>query len=92
LPGAIPVVERSQGCVFADTENPGPNHVIDEARNIPGVVRADALFGVLNMQKFVYSSQDLTVSPFIHCVGQLPVPAVNWIVGFSRADVDSNTE
>ena len=32
--------------VFLDTVNPGPMRIVKEVRKIPGVVRADALFGV----------------------------------------------
>lgn len=35
-----------QAYVFLDTENPGPMRIVKEIRKIPGVVRADALFGV----------------------------------------------
>jgi len=31
--------------VFVDTDNPGPRHVCQEVRKLPGVVRADALLG-----------------------------------------------
>jgi len=36
---------RVQAYVFIDTENPGPKRIVGEVRKIPGVVRADALFG-----------------------------------------------
>lgn len=36
---------RFEAYVFIDTENPGPRRVCQELRRIPGVVRADALFG-----------------------------------------------
>jgi DNA-binding Lrp family transcriptional regulator len=35
-----------QAFVFIDTRNPGPKLIVKEIRKIPGVVRADALFGV----------------------------------------------
>lgn len=31
--------------VFVDTENPGPKRVVKAVRELPGVVRADALLG-----------------------------------------------
>jgi DNA-binding Lrp family transcriptional regulator len=36
---------KVQAYVFIDTENPGPKRIVAEVRKIPGVVRADALFG-----------------------------------------------
>lgn len=36
---------KVQAYVFIDTENPGPKRIVGEVRKIPGVVRADALFG-----------------------------------------------
>ncbi len=38
--------EKVQAYVFVDTRNPGPKRVVGDPRRIPGVVRADALFGV----------------------------------------------
>ena len=35
-----------QAYVFIDTKNPGPKRIVTEIRKVPGVVRADALFGV----------------------------------------------
>jgi DNA-binding Lrp family transcriptional regulator len=35
-----------QSYVFIDTRNPGPKLIVKEIRKIPGVTRADALFGV----------------------------------------------
>jgi len=37
---------KMQVYVFIDTANPGPKRIVGEVRKIPGVVRADALFGV----------------------------------------------
>lgn len=37
---------KVQAYVFLDTVNPGPMRIVKEVRKIPGVVRADALFGV----------------------------------------------
>ena len=37
---------KVQAYVFLDTVNPGPMRIVREVRKIPGVVRADALFGV----------------------------------------------
>ncbi len=34
-----------QACVFVTTTNPGPRAACRQIRRIPGVVRADALFG-----------------------------------------------
>ncbi len=39
-------MKRVQAYVFLDTVNPGPMRIVGEVRKIPGVVRADALFGV----------------------------------------------
>lgn len=36
---------KAQAYVFIDTENPGPKKNVAEVRRMPGVVRADALFG-----------------------------------------------
>jgi len=36
---------KVQAYVFIDTENPGPKRIVGDVCNIPGVVRADALFG-----------------------------------------------
>ncbi len=37
---------KFQAYVFVDTENPGAKRIAGCVRKIPGVVRADALFGV----------------------------------------------
>ena len=37
---------KVQAYVFLDTVNPGPLRIVKKVRKIPGVVRADALFGV----------------------------------------------
>jgi len=37
---------KVQAYVFLDTVKPGPMRIVKEVRKIPGVVRADALFGV----------------------------------------------
>jgi DNA-binding Lrp family transcriptional regulator len=36
---------KVQAYVFIDTVNPGPKRIVTEVRKLPGVVRADALFG-----------------------------------------------
>jgi Lrp/AsnC ligand binding domain len=36
---------KVQAYRFIDTENPGPKRIVGEVRKIPGVLRADALFG-----------------------------------------------
>jgi len=36
---------KVQAYVFIDTDNPGPKKIVGEVRKVPGVVRADALFG-----------------------------------------------
>jgi hypothetical protein len=38
-------VAKVTAYVVVDTENPGPKRVVREIRRLPGVVRADALFG-----------------------------------------------
>jgi DNA-binding Lrp family transcriptional regulator len=40
------MAKKVQAYVFVDTVNPGPKRVVAALRKIPGVVRADALFGV----------------------------------------------
>jgi DNA-binding Lrp family transcriptional regulator len=37
---------KIQAYVFVDTTNPGPKRIVKRLREIPGVVRADALFGL----------------------------------------------
>jgi DNA-binding Lrp family transcriptional regulator len=38
-------VSKIWAYVFVDTVNPGPKRVVREIRKLPGVARADALFG-----------------------------------------------
>jgi DNA-binding Lrp family transcriptional regulator len=48
-----------QAYVFIDTRNPGPKRIVKEIRKIPGVVRADALFGVPDIIALV-EGEDIT--------------------------------
>ena len=45
--------------VFVDTVNPGPKRVVREIRKLPGVVRADALFGTPDVIAIV-EGEDIT--------------------------------
>ena len=44
---------KVQAYVFLDTVNPGPMRIVREVRKIPGVVRADALFGLPDIDALV---------------------------------------
>jgi DNA-binding Lrp family transcriptional regulator len=46
-------MRKVQAYVFLDTVNPGPMRIVAEVRKIPGVVRADALFGVPDIMALV---------------------------------------
>ena len=46
-------MKKIQAYVFLDTVNPGPMRIVVEVRKIPGVVRADALFGVPDIMALV---------------------------------------
>jgi DNA-binding Lrp family transcriptional regulator len=46
-------MKKVEAYVFLDTVNPGPMRIVTEVRKIPGVVRADALFGVPDIMVLV---------------------------------------
>jgi len=46
-------MKKIQAYVFVDTVNTGPMRIVVEVRKIPGVVRADALFGVPDIMALV---------------------------------------
>ena len=46
-------MKKVEAYVFLDTINPGPMRIVKEVRKIPGVVRADALFGVPDIMVLV---------------------------------------
>jgi len=46
-------MKKVQAYVFLDTVNPGPMRIVAEVRKIPGVIRADALFGVPDIMALV---------------------------------------
>ena len=60
-----------QAYVFIDTENPGPKRVVAEVRKIPGVVRADALFGVPDIVAIVEGSDIATMDAVIDRIVEL---------------------
>jgi len=52
-------VSKIWAYVFVDTVNPGPKRVVREIRKLPGVVRADALFGTPDVIAIV-EGEDIT--------------------------------
>jgi Lrp/AsnC ligand binding domain len=62
---------KVQAYVFVDTENPGPKRVVCELRKIPGVVRADALFGVPDVVAIVEGDDIATMDAVIDRIAEL---------------------
>jgi AsnC-like helix-turn-helix protein len=79
------VTRKVQAYVFVDTTNPGPKLVVKEIRNLAGVVRADALFGVPDVVALVegddIASMDAVVDRIAELEGVLDTESkvVRWI-------------
>ena len=56
---------KVQAYVFIDTTNPGPKRIVSLLRNIPGVVRADALFGTPDILALVEGDDVATMDAVI---------------------------
>ena len=74
-----------QAYVFIDTENPGPKRIVGEVRKIPGVVRADALFGVPDIIAIVegedVAAMDLVIDAIVEIPGVIDSESkvVRWV-------------
>jgi hypothetical protein len=66
---------KFQAYVFVDTKNPGPKHIVRKVRKIPGVVRADALFGVPDIIALVegqdIAKMDVVIDQIVELKGVL---------------------
>lgn len=62
---------KVQGYVFIDTDNPGPKRIVGEVRKIPGVVRADALFGAPDVIAIVEGDDIATMDAVIDQIAAL---------------------
>ena len=58
--------------VFITTTNPGPRRAVQQIRRIPGVVRADALFGAPDVVAIVAGDDLLTMDAVIDTIAELP--------------------
>ncbi len=63
--------KKVQAYVFVDTVNPGPKRVVGELRKIPGVVRADALFGVPDVIALVEGDDIAAMDTVIDRIAEL---------------------
>jgi len=61
-----------QAYVFVDTENPGPKRIVPLIRDIPGVVRADALFGIPDIIALVEGKDIATMDAVIDRIVEIP--------------------
>jgi len=74
-----------QAYVFIDTRNPGPKLIVKEIRKIPGVVRADALFGVPDIIALVegedIAAMDAAIDAIVEIDGVLDSDSkvVRWV-------------
>jgi len=74
-----------QAYVFIDTTNPGPKRIVREVREIPGVVRADALFGVPDIIALVegedIAAMDEVIDRIVEIEGVLDTESkvVRWV-------------
>lgn len=62
---------KVQAYVFIDTENPGPKRIVKEVRKIPGVVRADALFGLPDIVALVEGGDIASMDAVIDRIAEL---------------------
>jgi DNA-binding Lrp family transcriptional regulator len=74
-----------QAYVFIDTTNPGPKRIVREVQEIPGVVRADALFGVPDIIALVegedIAAMDEVIDRIVEIEGVLDTESkvVRWV-------------
>ncbi len=62
---------KVEAYVFIDTENPGPKRIVKEVREIPGVVRADALFGTPDIVALVEGEDIAAMDAVIDRIAEL---------------------
>lgn len=62
---------KVQAYVFIDTENLGPKRIVAEVRKIPGVVRADALFGMPDIVAIVEGDDVATMDAVIDAIAEI---------------------
>jgi DNA-binding Lrp family transcriptional regulator len=76
---------KFQAYVFVDTKNPGPKHLVGKVRKIPGVIRADALFGVPDIIALVegedIAKMDVVIDQIVELKGVLDKESkvVRWV-------------
>lgn len=66
------ITKKLWAYVFVDTENPGPKRVVREVRKLPGVVRADALFGTPDIVVIVEGDDIAETDAVIDAIAELP--------------------
>jgi hypothetical protein len=62
---------KVEAYVFVDTENPGPKRIVTDVRKIPGVVRADALFGTPDVIAIVEGDDIRTMAAVIDQIAEI---------------------
>ena len=76
---------KFQAYVFVDTKNPGPQHLVGKVRKIPGVICADALFGVPDIIALVegqdIAKMDVVIDQIVELKGVLDTESkvVRWV-------------
>ena len=63
---------KVQAYVFIDTENRGPKRIVGIVRNITGVVRADALFGLPDIVAIVEGGDIAAMDAAIDEIAGIP--------------------
>lgn len=76
---------KIQAYVFVDTTNPGPKRIVKLLRDIPGVVRADALFGTPDIVALVegddVAAMDAVIDRIVEIDGVIDTESkvVRWV-------------
>lgn len=76
---------KIQAYVFVDTTNPGPQRIVKLLRDIPGVVRADALFGTPDIVALVegddVAAMDAVIDRIVEIDGVIDTESkvVRWV-------------
>lgn len=63
---------KSWAYVFVDTENPGPRRIVGEIRKLPGVIKADALFGTPDIIAIVEGDDLAAMDGVIDRIVEIP--------------------
>ena len=68
----VVTVAKVWAYVFVDTANPGPKRVTRAIRRLPGVVRADALFGTPDVIAIVEGDDIAQMDSVIDTIAEIP--------------------